>query len=77
MLTQIFRRLIKAKPILLGRWCHKDKSKNDWKIDMANMDHCGTCANDSPNQENKLKSSSKSNPKDIYTSNTDLEKSKY
>jgi hypothetical protein len=30
---------------MLGRWCLKDKSKNYWKIDMANTDHCGTCAN--------------------------------
>lgn len=28
----------------LGRWCLKDKSKNNWKIDTANTDHCGTCA---------------------------------
>jgi hypothetical protein len=28
---------------MLGRWCLKDKSKNYWKIDMANTDHCGTC----------------------------------
>lgn len=30
----------------LGRWCLKDTSTTYWKIDMANMDHCGTCANE-------------------------------
>ena len=32
----------------LGRWCLKDKSKNDWKIDSANTDHCGTCSYEQP-----------------------------
>lgn len=45
MLEFIFRRLQSMKniPQPLGRWCIKDKSKNNWKIDMANVDHCGTC----------------------------------
>ena len=58
----IRRHLISLKPPPLGRWCHRDKSKNDWKIDMANIDHCGTCANEatktftekSLTKENKL-----------------------
>jgi hypothetical protein len=32
----------------LGRWCLKDKSKNNWKIDSANTDHCGTCSYEQP-----------------------------
>lgn len=36
------------KPIPLGRWCLNDKSKNNWKVDMANTDHCGTCSYDQP-----------------------------
>ena len=36
---------LKASPTpLLGRWCNRDTSKNNWKIDMANTDHCGTCS---------------------------------
>jgi hypothetical protein len=46
MIRKFIRRLISLDTPLLGRWCHRDKSKNDWKIDMANIDHCGTCAND-------------------------------
>jgi hypothetical protein len=48
MLAAIFRRLRALRPANhippLGRWCIKDKTKNNWKIDMANVDHCGTCA---------------------------------
>jgi hypothetical protein len=48
MLDLIFRRLRSLRPVNpippLGRWCIKDKTKNNWKIDMANVDHCGTCA---------------------------------
>jgi hypothetical protein len=46
MIKNIIQRLFSARPTLLGRWCLRDKSKIHWKIDMANMDHCGTCAND-------------------------------
>ena len=28
---------------MLGRWCIKNKEFNNRKIDMANIDHCGTC----------------------------------
>jgi len=46
MLDYIFSRLHSLRSVapLLGRWCIKDKSKNGWKIDMANVDHCGTCS---------------------------------
>lgn len=33
-------------PIPLGRWCRTEKPLNDVKVDLANVDHCGTCAND-------------------------------
>jgi hypothetical protein len=54
MLENIFRRLNAIKPIL-GRWCLNDKSKNNWKIDMANVDHCGTCSYKPPHEVSKLK----------------------
>lgn len=44
MLERIYRFLRSIKPAPLGRWCLNDKSKNNWKIDMANTDHCGTCS---------------------------------
>ena len=28
---------------MLGRWCILHKEFNNRKIDMANIDHCGTC----------------------------------
>ncbi len=28
---------------ILGRWCILNKEYNNRKIDMANIDHCGTC----------------------------------
>jgi hypothetical protein len=28
---------------MLGRWCVLNKHHNNRKIDMANIDHCGTC----------------------------------
>jgi hypothetical protein len=43
MIKQIILRLFPAKRPMLGRWCLLDKSKHLWKIDMANIDHCGTC----------------------------------
>jgi hypothetical protein len=49
MIKNIIRYLQALKsssPPLLGRWCNIDKSKNNWKIDMANTDHCGTCSYD-------------------------------
>jgi hypothetical protein len=46
MLRRIYHFLNTIKPIPLGRWCLNDKSKNNWKIDMANTDHCGTCSYD-------------------------------
>jgi len=36
-LTRIFKR---AKPIKLGRWNYNNAER---KIDLANVDHCGTC----------------------------------
>ena len=52
MLQQIFQRLRRLRPssmpayIPLGRWCRTEKSHNDVKVDLANMDHCGTCNHD-------------------------------
>lgn len=44
MLTQFLRRFFPVKPPILGRWCLHDTANRSWKIDMANIDHCGTCA---------------------------------
>ena len=57
MLKQIMTRFFPAKRLMLGRWCLNDKTKNLWKIDMANIDHCGTCAlsEDKKNDEQKHK----------------------
>lgn len=47
MFTHRILRLLSVKRPLLGRWCLHDTTKIHWKIDMANIDHCGTCANSS------------------------------
>lgn len=36
-------RSLQSVPVLLGRWCRTDKRLNDVKVDLANIDHCGTC----------------------------------
>lgn len=46
-LTRVFKR---TKPIKLGRWNYNNAER---KIDLANVDHCGTCE---LTQENKIKS---------------------
>jgi hypothetical protein len=50
--NKMFQKLVKfmprfyPTPVLLGRWCRTDKPLNDIKVDLANMDHCGTCNHD-------------------------------
>jgi len=44
MFRRIYNHLRGLAPPPLGRWCLKDKSKNNWKVDTANTDHCGTCS---------------------------------
>lgn len=51
MFTQLILRFFPTKRLVLGRWCLHDKSKNHWKIDMANIDHCGTCTMKPENQK--------------------------
>ena len=48
MFLKIFSTLRRMNPtyIPLGRWCRTDKPLNDVKVDLANMDHCGTCNHD-------------------------------
>ena len=53
MFQRIISRLRAMKPIPLGRWCLNDKSKNNWKVDMANTDHCGTCSYETPLDKTK------------------------
>lgn len=56
MLERIINRMRIMKPsILLGRWCLNDKTKNNWKVDMANTDHCGTCSYEHPKAAPKIK----------------------
>jgi hypothetical protein len=45
-LSRVFKR---TKPIKLGRWNYNNAER---KIDLANVDHCGTCELTS---ENKIK----------------------
>jgi hypothetical protein len=69
MLEVIFRRLKALRPMhappRLGRWCRTEKPINDRKVDLANMDHCGTCVHDNLVTE-------KNKPKYMYP--LDLEK---
>jgi hypothetical protein len=44
MCKKFLRRFFPAKQPMLGRWCLHDTSNHHWKVDMANVDHCGTCA---------------------------------
>lgn len=46
MLEKIMSRLNTLRIVIvpLGRWCRTEKPLNDIKVDLANMDHCGTCA---------------------------------
>jgi hypothetical protein len=51
----------------LGRWCRTDKVHNDIKVDLANMDHCGTCASDKIKEAQTVKKEIKKvDPADIY-----------
>jgi len=64
MFTRLFRMLHDLKTSsstlpVLGRWCHMDKSKNGWKVDMANTDHCGTCSYDAPKTISEIKNTIK------------------
>jgi len=46
MLHTLFQNLRKwrlSKTVPLGRWCRTEKTLNDIKVDLANVDHCGTC----------------------------------
>lgn len=44
MLSRIFKR---TKPVRLGRWNYANAER---KIDLANVDHCGTCDLTPPNK---------------------------
>ena len=41
-ITTFSSKNVRNTPIL-GRWCILNKEYNNRKIDMANIDHCGTC----------------------------------
>jgi hypothetical protein len=59
MFRQIILRLFPAERPLLGRWCLNDKTKNSWKIDMANIDNCGTCTFTKKNTSSEKNSTTK------------------
>ncbi len=40
----MFRRLFHYTNTTLGRWALMGRRESNWKVDMANTDHCGTCA---------------------------------
>jgi hypothetical protein len=48
MLQKLFHkfRIIRSSPVLLGRWCRTEQNLNNVKVDLANIDHCGTCVLD-------------------------------
>lgn len=48
MLRRIFSIFVKEQPKFLGRWnLEQCMSKRNSKIDFANEDHCGVCADNS------------------------------
>jgi len=69
MLQKILDNVCKLRPrnVPLGRWCRTEKDHNDIKVDLANMDHCGTCASDKIKEAQTVKKEIKKvNPADIY-----------
>ena len=69
MLKRLFNKLREIQPSPLGRWCLMDKSKNNWKVDMANTDHCGTCAYEETSTSKKQVQTLEKK-KDLIVSNT-------
>ena len=47
---------------MLGRWCILNKEHNNRKIDMANIDHCGTCYYDYKKENHTIKKESSPPP---------------
>ncbi len=69
MLQKILDNMRKLRPrnVPLGRWCRTEKNHNDIKVDLANMDHCGTCASDKIKEAQTVKKENKKvDPADIY-----------
>jgi hypothetical protein len=69
MLQKILDNMRKLRPrnVPLGRWCRTEKDHNDIKVDLANMDHCGTCASDKIKEAQTVKKENKKvDPADIY-----------
>lgn len=75
MLRLIFKR---TKPIRLGRWNYSNAER---KIDLANVDHCGTCdlktANKIENYFEKKAIIVKSTTRDINKANKEWRNNKY
>lgn len=61
--TNILSRDTKTMKPVLGRWCISSREYNNRKIDMANIDHCGTCYYVKKKHE-KLVSSNDNKPKE-------------
>ena len=54
MLKRFFRSELKH----LGRWARSGEIQSNWKVDMANIDHCGTCAKSTLQKEDFLEKNS-------------------
>ena len=37
------QRFFQTEVKMLGRWARQSRKESNWKVDMANIDHCGTC----------------------------------
>jgi hypothetical protein len=49
---------VRSELKLLGRWARCGERQSNWKVDMANIDHCGTCAKSSQPKEYSLQDNS-------------------
>ena len=50
IIRKIYRRIdIRPTKVILGRWkIENNKNKIDYKVEMANEDHCGPCGQSGP-----------------------------
>jgi hypothetical protein len=48
MLQRLFQKFlnVRSNTVPLGRWCRTEQGLNNVKVDLANIDHCGTCVLD-------------------------------
>ncbi len=58
----MFRKLL---TIPLGRWTRTSRELNNVKVDLANIDHCGTCTYDKPKEKESKPPEPKQNSLDV------------